>query len=34
MVAEALALTVAAPVAVDEEDRGLKFHVSSFMFNV
>ncbi len=34
MVAEALALTVAAPVAVDEEDRGFKFHVSSFMFNV
>ena len=27
MVAEALALTVAAPVAVDEEDRGFMFHV-------
>lgn len=34
MVAEALVLAVAAPVAVDVEDRGLKFHVSSFMFNV
>ena len=34
MVAEALALTVAAPVAVDEEDRGFKFHVSCFMFQV
>ena len=32
MVAEALALTVAVPVAVDEEDRGFKFHVSSLTF--
>lgn len=34
MVAEALALMVAAPVAVDEEDRGFKVHVSCFKFHV